>query len=141
MKRISGIYCDCCGAAWVAGVGFPCACLVNEYCSTCLYCVDHCQCGEDQDLRADPFEAATVRIARRLAGEKLLAEHESLGLADRQDLARFGDGSCGTLLGRRRERLTLPSGNAFSYKRGGASRRYRSGQENRVTKRELKHGH
>jgi hypothetical protein len=90
VKRISGIYCDCCGSAWVAGVGFPCACLVNEYCSTCLYCVDHCQCGEDQDLRADPFEAATVRIARRLAGEKLLA-------AGNGGMARFGDKDAGDI--------------------------------------------
>jgi hypothetical protein len=71
VKRISGIYCDCCGAAWVAGVGFPCKCMTNEYCSTCLYCAEHCECGDEQDLRSDPYAAATVRMARRIAGEWL----------------------------------------------------------------------
>jgi hypothetical protein len=76
VKRISGIYCDCCGSAWVAGgQGFPCKCMTNEYCSTCLFCADHCECGDEQDLRSDPYAAATARMARRMAGEKLPEVH------------------------------------------------------------------
>jgi hypothetical protein len=83
--RIGSIHCDCCGAAWrVSGYGlgkpgehgFPCRCLDNRYCSTCMVCEDHCVCGEGgddavQDLRSDFYAASLVRMGRQLAGEEL----------------------------------------------------------------------
>lgn len=72
--RIGSIHCDCCGAAWqTSGFthGFPCRCLNNRYCSTCMVCEDHCECAEKQDLRSDYYAASLVRMGRQLAGEEL----------------------------------------------------------------------
>ena len=66
--------CDCCGAAWVDSnflQGFPCNCMFNQYCSTCMYCEEHCECGPDQDLQPDFVDATFRRIARLAAKEEL----------------------------------------------------------------------
>jgi hypothetical protein len=66
--------CDCCGAAWVDSnflQGFPCNCMLNRYCSTCMYCEEHCECGPDQDLQPDFVDATFRRIARLAAKEEL----------------------------------------------------------------------
>ena len=66
--------CDCCGAAVVNGgvlPVLPCNCLLNRYCSTCMYCEEHCECGQDQDLQADFLDAALVRLDRMAAKEEL----------------------------------------------------------------------
>ena len=66
--------CDCCGAPWVDSgdlQGLPCNCLLNRYCSTCMYCEEHCECGQDQDLQADFLDAALVRLDRMAAKEEL----------------------------------------------------------------------
>ena len=66
--------CDCCGAAVVnRGVlpVLPCNCLCNRYCSTCLYCEEHCECGQDQDLQPDFVAAALKRLDRLAAKEEL----------------------------------------------------------------------
>jgi hypothetical protein len=70
----AGIECDCCGAAWVSCghiQGFPCNCQANKYCSTCMYCEEHCECGPDQDLQADFQAAILVRLDRLIAREEL----------------------------------------------------------------------
>ena len=66
--------CDCCGAAWVDSgdlQGLPCNCLFNRYCSTCMFCEEHCECGQDQDLQPDFVDATFRRIARLAAKEEL----------------------------------------------------------------------
>ena len=68
--------CDCCGAAWVDSnflKGFPCNCIQNQYCSTCMYCEEHCECGPDQDLQPN-FVDATLRRIGRLADKERLPE-------------------------------------------------------------------
>jgi hypothetical protein len=36
-----------------------------------MYCEEHCECGQDQDLQADFLDAALVRLDRMAAKEEL----------------------------------------------------------------------
>jgi hypothetical protein len=74
--------CDCCGAAWVDSnflQGFPCNCMLNQYCSTCMHCEEHCECGPDQDLQPDFVDATFRRIGRLAAKERLPEVRVRLG--------------------------------------------------------------
>ena len=77
-QRDGELACDCCGAAWVDSnflQGFPCNCMLNRYCSTCMYCEEHCECGPDQDLQPDFVDATFRRIGRLAAQERLPEVH------------------------------------------------------------------